>query len=163
MNKYIILRQSDTKNDQIFTAITIINERTIELTFRDKIEILLRRKGYKKTEFADKLGITYRALANYMSGARRPRAAILRKIQEELEVTADFLFDEKQGLVLDSEERFLYNSSEESLDTDKAMELLKQAKALFQSDGLVLSDKQSLFSCLTEVYFDAINKNNAEQ
>lgn len=132
------------------------------MTFRDKVEILLRRKGYKKTEFADKLGITYRALANYMSGARRPRAAILRRIQEELEVTADFLFDEKQGLVLDSEERFLYNSSEESTDTDKAMELLRQAKTVFQSDGLVSTDKQSLFSCLTEIYFDAINKDNSK-
>lgn len=131
----------------------------IGLTFRDKVEILLRRKGYKKTEFADRLGITYRALANYLSGARSPRAAILKKICEELEVTAEFLFDDKQSLILDSEERFLHNASEESEDIDKALELLKDARSLLNGKGLTAKDKQSLFNCLSEIYFDGITKN----
>lgn len=135
---------------------------TICLTFRDKIEILLRRKGYKKTEFADKLGITYRALANYLAGTRNPRAAILKKMCSELGVTKEFLLDNKQSLILDSEERFLHNASEESEDTDKALELLKDAKAVFQGKGLVPKDKQSLFNCLSEIYFDAANSKDRE-
>ncbi len=128
------------------------------MTFRDKIEIILHRKGYKKTEFAEKLGITYRALANYMSGSRRPRKQIMKKIEEELSVTSDFLFDDNQNLILNSEERFLYTSSPDSIDTDKAMSLLDQSRALFSGDGLTIADKQSLFSCLTEIYFDSLNK-----
>ncbi|MCM1054563.1 MAG: helix-turn-helix domain-containing protein [Bacteroides sp.] len=127
------------------------------MTFRDKIEILLRRKGYKKTEFADKLGITYRALANYLAGARSPRAAILKKICAELEVTKEFLLDDKQSLILDSEERFLHNASEESEDIDKALALLKDAGGIFRGEGLAMKDKQSLFSCLSEIYFDAVS------
>lgn len=132
----------------------------IGLTFRDKVEILLRRKGYKKTEFADRLGITYRALANYLSGARRPRAAILKKICDELEVTGEFLFDDKQSLILDSEERFLHNASEESEDIDKALELLKDARSLLNGKGLTAKDKQSLFNCFSEIYFDAATNKN---
>lgn len=128
------------------------------MTFSDKVEILLRRKNWKKTEFADKLGITYRALANYLSGARNPRDIIMKKICDELEVSREFLLDEKQSLILDSEERFLHNASDESEDVDRAMDFLKDARRVFQGKGLVIKDKQSLFNCLSEIYFDAITK-----
>ena len=132
------------------------------MTFSDKVEILLRRKNWKKTEFADKLGITYRALANYLSGARTPRDIIMKKICDELEVSREFLSDDKQSLILDTEERFLHHSSEESEDIDKAMDLLRDAKRIFQGKGLVTKDKQSLFNCFSEIYFDAITKDKNE-
>ena len=131
---------------------------TIKLTFSDKVEILLRRKNWKKTEFADKLGITYRALANYLSGARNPRDIILKKICDELEVSREFLLDEKQGLVLDSEEKFIHNADEESDDLDRALELLKDTRRVFGSKGLVIKDKRALYNCISEIYFDMMTK-----
>lgn len=128
------------------------------MNLHDKLEILLHRKGYKKTEFAEKMGITYRAFANYLSGARKPRRAILGRMAEELEVTPEFLMDDRKNLVLNSEERFLYEASEESAEIDDAMELLKQARTLLNGSGLTAEDKQGLFSCFTEIYFDAVNK-----
>lgn len=128
-------------------------ERTIILTFQDKIEILLRRKGYKKTEFAEKIGVTYRALANYLTGARKPKKAIMNKIVTELGVTETFLTDSHQSLVLNSEEEFLYNCAPESTDCDKAMDLLELSKQIFSGNGLTAEDKQALFSCVTEIYF----------
>lgn len=125
------------------------------MTFKNKIEILLLRKGYKKTEFAEKIGITYRALANYLAGTRKPRKQILGKIAEELGVSEDFLFDNNQKLVLNNIESFLYNASKESTDTDKAMDVLKSAKELFSGKSLVSADKQALLSCLTELYFES--------
>ncbi|HBH94675.1 MAG TPA: hypothetical protein DDX91_02930, partial [Ruminococcaceae bacterium] len=149
-----------TKN--AFTYIIYSEQRqkgtVIALTFKNKIEILLHRKGYKKTEFADKLGITYRALANYLAGTRKPRRQIMEKIEKELEVTSDFLFDNNQKLVLDNIENFYYNSSEESADIDKAMDLLTISKELFSGNGLTSGDKQALFSVLTEIYFDSRGK-----
>lgn len=129
------------------------------MNLHDKLEILLHRKGYKKTEFAEKMGITYRAFANYLSGARTPRRAILSRMAEELEVTSEFLLDDRKNLVLNSEERFLYGASEESSDIDKAMDLLTQARELLSGNGLTAEDKQGLFSCFTEIYFDSVNKN----
>ncbi|MBD5082156.1 MAG: helix-turn-helix transcriptional regulator [Ruminococcaceae bacterium] len=124
------------------------------MTFKNKIEILLHRKGYKKTEFADKLDITYRALANYLAGSRRPKKQVLEKIEKELGVTSDFLFDDNQNLVLDNIETFFYNASEKSTDIDKAMDLLTRSKELFSGDGLTGEDKQALFSVFTEIYFE---------
>lgn len=127
------------------------------MTFKDKIEILLLRKGYKKTEFAEKIGITYRALANYLAGTRSPKKAIMNKIENELGVTSSFLLDNNQSLVLNSEEGFFYNCSKDSVDSDKAMELLNQTKKLFSGNGLTSEDKQALFSCITEIYFNSNN------
>lgn len=128
--------------------------KAIVLTFKNKIEILLHRKGYKKTEFAEKLGITYRALANYLAGARKPKKQVMEKIEKELNVTSDFLFDDNQKLVLDNIENFYYNASEESADIDKALELLTRSKELLSGKGLTSEDKQALFSVLTEIYFE---------
>lgn len=47
------------------------------MELKDKLEILIKRNGYKKTDFASAVSITYRALANYISGARTPRAKTL--------------------------------------------------------------------------------------
>lgn len=135
--------------------------KAIILTFKNKIEILLHRKGYKKTEFAEKLDITYRALANYLAGTRRPKKQILEKIEKELGVTSDFLFDNNQNLVLDNIETFFYNASEESTDIDKAMDLLTRSKELFSGDGLTGEDKQALFSVFTEIYFE--NRGNVNK
>lgn len=125
------------------------------MTFKDKIEILLLRKGYKKTEFAEKIGVTYRALANYLAGTRSPKKSIMNKIEEDLEVTSSFLLDNNQSLVLNSEENFYYNCSDKSSDSDKAMVFLQQAKKLFSENGLTEDDKQALFSCITEIYFNS--------
>lgn len=125
------------------------------MTFKNKIEILLLRKGYKKTEFAEKIGVTYRALANYLAGTRSPKKSIMNKIEEELEVTSSFLLDNNQSLVLNSEENFYYNCSDKSSDSDKAMVFLQQAKKLFSENGLTEDDKQALFSCITEIYFNS--------
>ena len=90
------------------------------MLFKEKIEILIRRKGMKKTEFADQIGITYRALANYLSGNRVPKGAILKKIAAALDVTEEFLLDDRKNLIMNSEERFIYHASDESTGIEEA-------------------------------------------
>ena len=84
----------------------------------------------------------------------------MKKICDELEVSREFLLDENQSLILDSEERFLHNASEESEDIDRAMNLLKDARRIFNGRGLIARDKKSLFNCLSEIYFDAITNDS---
>ena len=130
------------------------------MKFGEKLDILIRRNGYKKTEFADKLGITYRAIANYTSGARYPRNEVMKKIETLLGTSREFLLDDKQNLILESEERFLYYASNKSIGLNEALSFLQTARGIFNGDSLVSEDKQVLFSLLTEVYFDAKAKNN---
>ena len=125
------------------------------MLFKEKIEILIRRKGMKKTEFADSIGITYRALANYLSGSRIPKGVILKKIAQALDTTEDFLTDNKKNLIMNSEERFIYHASSESTGIEDAARFLEQAHSLFTGNSLTEDDKLTLFTCMSEIYFDA--------
>jgi transcriptional regulator with XRE-family HTH domain len=124
------------------------------MTLPQKLNILIKRKGVTKTEFAAMSGITYRALANYISEVRNPRALVIAKIAELLDTTPQFLLDNRQSLVLTSEERFVFNAEAESTDTaiTAALQLLTEMRTVFAGD-LSKKDKQALFSCMSEIYF----------
>lgn len=124
----------------------------------EKLEILIRRNGYKKTEFAEKVGITYRALANYLSGGRNPRESILRDIASALDTTVEFLKDDTKALVLNREEQFLFNGNSDNRSRLEATDFLEHSRGLFAGNNLTDEDKSTLFACLTEIYFDAKTK-----
>jgi len=128
------------------------------MTLPQKLEILIRRKGVTKTELAAMSGITYRALANYVSGGRRPRRSILAKLAEVLGSTPEFLLDEKRALILTSAERFAFNAVSPEAAVNAGLSLLDETRRLFgtvDSDlNLTRSDKRVLFSCIAEIYFD---------
>lgn len=121
----------------------------------EKLDILIARKDISKTDFADKIGITYRGLANYLNGSRKPKKDVLNKIAKELGVTPEFLTDDQQSLILDSKERFIYNSNSDSASIREAAEYLEKGKRIFECATMSQEDKQALFACLTEMYFDA--------
>jgi len=125
------------------------------MTLPEKLEILIRRKGISKTDFANKIGITYRALANYISGGRKPRGYILAKMADELGEPAQFLLNDSRNLILDSKERFIFNASSDEKGINEALSLLEEAEKVFRSKELSETDKQALYSCMAEVYFGA--------
>jgi transcriptional regulator with XRE-family HTH domain len=122
------------------------------MTFPEKLEILIRRKGITKTEVAKSAGITYRGLANYIAGGRKPRVAVLAKIAQALDTTPEFLISDKQGIVLSSEERFIFNAASPEQAVSSALLLLEDVKRVFSGD-LTAADKQALYSCMSEIYF----------
>lgn len=121
----------------------------------EKLEILIGRKQLSKTEFAEKIGITYRGLANYLNGSRKPKRDVLEKISAELGTSVEFLTDDKRSLILDSKERFVFNSTSDSNSVREAAEYLEKGKEIFECKTMSQEDKQALFSCLTELYFNA--------
>ncbi len=121
----------------------------------EKMEILIERKGISKTDFAEAIGITYRGLANYLNGTRKPKKEVLEKIAKELDTPVDFLLNDSKSLVLDSKERFIYHSKSDANSVREAAEYLEKGKELFARADLAQEDKQALFSCLTELYFNS--------
>lgn len=121
----------------------------------EKLEILIERKGISKTDFAEAVGITYRGLANYLNGTRKPKKDVLNRIAEQLNCTAEFLLNDNKNLVLDSKERFIYHSKSNASFVREAAEYLEKGKELFECAELNFEDKQALFSCLTELYFNS--------
>jgi len=126
--------------------------------FNEKLEVLIRRNGLKKTEFADSIGITYRALANYVSGARQPKKSVLLRIAETLDTDMVFLTDDAKSLTLSSEERFYFGATSEGRGILDAMFYLDKSRELFGGEKLSEEDKQALFACVTEIYFGTRNK-----
>lgn len=125
------------------------------MKFNEKLDILLCRNNIKRVEFAEKVGITYRAFAYYMSDTRRPRRGVLERIAKELKVTPEFLLDDNKELDLTREEHFLRSISSNGKDPAEASKLLAQSKGLFAGNSLSDEDKQALMSCLTEIYEDS--------
>ena len=111
----------------------------------------------RKTEFARTIGITYRALANYLNGARNPRDEILKRMAQYLEVTPSFLSDDTQELELTIEERFIRRTCVGMGDLDKAAaaQFLAQSRGLFAGNAFSEDDKEALLKCLIEIYEDS--------
>lgn len=132
------------------------------MKFNEKLDILLSRKRIKRVDFADRVGITYRAFAYYMSDNRKPRKSVLDRIAKELNVTPEFLLDDTKEIPLSLEEKFLRSISEKSSDspesakmTAEASKFLSQSRGLFAGNTLSEEDKQDLMRCLTEIYEDS--------
>lgn len=125
------------------------------MTISEKIEITLNRKHMRKTDFAKSIGITYRALANYLNGSRRPREDTLNKISQELGLTPEFLMDDSQDLELTIEERFLNKMGISGAEKAQAAQFLAQSRGLFAGNALRDSDKEALFRCLWDIYEDS--------
>lgn len=125
------------------------------MKFYEKLDILLGRRNIKRVEFADRIGITYRAFAYYMSDTRKPRKGVLDRIARELKVTPEFLLDDKQELELSQEEKFIKSMSDSGKSTTEAEKFLSQSRGLFAGNSLSDEDKQHLMKCLTEIYEDS--------
>lgn len=121
----------------------------------EKLEILISRKHMSKTDFAEKIGITYRGLANYLNGSRKPKKEVLERISNELGTSVDFLTNDSRNLILDSKERFVFNSTSDSASVKEAADYLEKGREIFECKTMSQEDKQALFSCLTEMYFNS--------
>lgn len=125
------------------------------MKFNEKLDILLSRRNIKRVDFADRVGITYRAFAYYMSDTRKPRKSVLERIAKELKVTPDFLLDDSAELQLTQEEKFIKSMSDSGKNTTEAARFLSQSKGLFAGNSLSDDDKYHLMRCLTEIYEDS--------
>ena len=100
----------------------------IEMLLGEKLEILIERRNLSKTEFAESVGITYRGLANYLNGSRKPKKEVLEKICDKLQITPEFITDDSKSLILDSKERFVFNSKSDSSSIREAADYLEKGK-----------------------------------
>lgn len=129
------------------------------MNLNEKLEILLSRKRIKKSDFAQSVGITYRAFAYYMSGTRSPRKSVLEKIAKELNVSSEFLSNDSIDIDLTAEEKFIKNIASKGGDTAGATKFLSQSRGLFAGNSLSEDDKTALMRCLSEIYEDSKSKN----
>lgn len=125
------------------------------MKMNEKLEIMLGRKRVRRGEFAERVGVTYRAFAYYMNGTRKPRKTVLDKIARELDVTPEFLLDDSLDIELTSEETLLKKISDRGADTTEAANFLSRSRGLLAGNSLTDDDKQNLLRVLAEIYEDS--------
>ncbi len=125
------------------------------MKMNEKIEIMLDRKRMRKCAFAESVGITYRAFANYMNGSRRPKPDILDRMAKELNLTPEFLLDDEKEIELTIEERFVKRACRTEKDRAAALQFLADTRGLFAGNSLSDDDKDALFQVLLEIYKDS--------
>ena len=126
------------------------------MKMNEKLDILLNRKRIRRVDFAESVGITYRAFAYYMSDTRRPRKSVLERIAKELDVTPEFLADDSVDMELTLEEHFIKRITDRGNDPTAAMKFLAQSRGLLAGNSLSEEDKSNLMRCLTEIYEDSL-------
>ncbi len=130
------------------------------MTIDEKLDIILNRRKIKRVEFAESVGITYRAFAYYMSGTRKPRHGILERIAKKLDVSTEFLLDDNQTIELTKEEELFRKMAKRGVDTSEAERFLSKSRGLFAGNALSDDDKANLMRCLAEIYEDSRNNGN---
>ena len=126
------------------------------MKMNEQLDILLNRKRIRRVDFAESVGITYRAFAYYMSDTRRPRKSVLERIAKELDVTPEFLADDNIDMELTLEEHFIKRITDRGNDPTAAMKFLVQSRGLLAGNSLSEEDKSNLMRCLTEIYEDSL-------
>lgn len=125
------------------------------MKMNEKLDIMLGRRHLKRVEFADSIGITYRAFAYYMTGCRKPRRSVLERMAKKLEVTPEFLLDDSIDMELTTEEKFLNGLASKGERKTEAMKFLAKSRGLFAGNALSEEDKENLLACLNEIYLDS--------
>lgn len=129
------------------------------MELKEKLEILIKRNEYKKADFASAIGITYRALANYISGNRTPREKTISDMAALLGVSEQTLNDDSVQLALSSQEKLYFHGSSDKSVLENADNILKSVDLLFNSHDFTEKDKTAFFNCISEKYFSSKAKN----
>lgn len=130
------------------------------MEIQEKLEILIKRNNYKKSDFASAIGITYRALANYINGSRFPRQKILSDMAILLDVDETVLTDNNISLSLSPEEKLYFNGTSDREILDNADEVLFSVEKLLTEKKFTNEDKTAFFNCIAEKYFAEKAKNS---
>lgn len=73
--------------------------------FNERLADLLQKKHLTQKELAEKAGVTQAAMSHYMKGDRYPRASVMARIADALDVTVEFLIN---GADKDTEEELAH-------------------------------------------------------
>jgi len=134
------------------------------MTFADKLKNARITLNFSQAELAEKIGVTRRAIYNYEKTGVLPRAAVLKKIAEALNVSVSYLMDEENITNEESDEQnivgdelFISNAKNKYgyKGAREARAIITQASALFAGGELNDEAKEIFIHSLMEVYLES--------
>lgn len=124
-----------------------------------RIAELRKEKGMTQEELAKALNITRSALSLYEIGKRDPDTETVKKLADFFGVSIDYLMGKSN--IRNPYNEFLAQAKEKygSRGKKQAEELLENIQSLFNGGELPEEDKDEFFRAITEIYFEAKEKN----
>lgn len=119
----------------------------------EKLFSLRVSSGLTRTQVAEAVGVTYRAIVNYEQGSRVPKKDCLYKLAELYSVDMNDLISKEDLFVLDAGE------DNGSRGRAAAKKLIQNANVLFAGGQISEEDKEQLFQALQESYWKSKLKN----
>lgn len=112
-----------------------------------------------QAELAEKLGVSQQTISKYERGTREPDNETLVKLAEIFNCSIDYLLGKTD--IRNPYDEFLTQAKEKygSRGKKQAEELLENIQSLFEGGELPDEDKDEFFRAITEIYFDAKEKN----
>ena len=125
------------------------------MKFCEKLKGLRREKGISQQAFAEIIGVSYRAYQNYEAGKAYPRqSSVYLKIAEEFGVSVDYLLSDEDKYIIQASDRGGASALNE------VSELVSRVGGLFAGGELSESDKDKVLRAITELYWEAKEKNS---
>ena len=129
------------------------------MTFGEKLKSARLALNLSQTELAENAGVTERSIYSYEQTGVLPRAPVLRKLADSLNVSVTYLMDDEETDKRKNidQDLFIAAAKDEygSEGAQEATELLSRAKALFAGGGLDEGVKETFIHSLTQVYIDS--------
>jgi len=125
----------------------------------ERLARLREEAGYTKKEVANILNIDPSTYGKYELGKRQPDYETLIRLAELFNVSVDFLLGKTD--IRNPADEFLVQAKEQygSRGKKQAEELLENIQTMFEGGELPDEDKDEFFRAITEIYFDAKEKN----
>jgi len=131
----------------------------LKMTFGEKLINARLALNLSQIELGEKAGITERSIYSYEQAGTLPRAAVLKRLAEALNVSVAYLMDEDETDKMKNidEELFLANAKNEygHKGAREAQAVLDKASALFAGGELDDEAKDIFFRSLMEVYLES--------
>lgn len=120
------------------------------MEFGEKIKTRRSELKLSQQALADKSGLSLRTIQNYESGQRHPaNVSIVKDIAAVLEVSYEYLLDDKSQYVIDAA---LRGGNEAALDVDR---LISDIQGVFAGGVLSQDDKDKVMRAINEIYWES--------
>lgn len=124
------------------------------MKFCDKLKMLRTNNNISQKALAQKIGVSERTVQFYETGGRYPKSTdVINNICNLFDIKYEELFDQKEGFAVDAQIKY------GGAGLKDATELISEINGLYAGGHLNEEDMDKVFKVVTELYWDAKEKN----
>ena len=125
-------------------------ERSIFMTFGDKIRKLRKEKKMTQQKLGAMVGISYRTIRSWEVEGRYPKqSSLYQKLADAFQCRDSYLMNDNETMCLGNDEPSEYSGAKQ------ARLILEQAAALFASGTMTNEDKTIFMDGMTRLYLES--------